>query len=42
MLAEFPLDRSDDEEEPLYVLADPAGHTFCLFAGGSVGSTPGT
>ncbi|WP_404386839.1 VOC family protein [Knoellia locipacati] len=40
--AELRLDRSDDEEEPLYVLADPAGHTFCLFTGGSVGSTPGT
>lgn len=24
------LDRSDDEGEPLYVLADPAGHPFCL------------
>ncbi|HWJ08413.1 MAG TPA: VOC family protein [Nocardioides sp.] len=24
-------DRSDDPEEPLYVYADPAGHTFCLF-----------
>jgi catechol 2,3-dioxygenase-like lactoylglutathione lyase family enzyme len=23
-------DRSADEEEPLYVLADPAGHPFCL------------
>ncbi len=23
-------DRSRDEEEPLYVLADPAGHPFCL------------
>lgn len=23
-------DRSSDEEEPLYVLADPAGHPFCL------------
>ena len=23
-------DRSDDEVEPLYVLADPAGHPFCL------------
>lgn len=23
-------DRSDDAEEPLYVLADPAGHPFCL------------
>lgn len=25
-------DRSDDAEEPLYVLADPAGHPFCLYA----------
>lgn len=25
------LDRSADEEEPVYVLADPAGHPFCLF-----------
>jgi len=25
------LDRSDDEEEPLYVFADPAGHPFCIF-----------
>ena len=25
-------DRTDDEEEPLYVLADPAGHPFCLIA----------
>ena len=25
------LDRSEDEEEPLYVLADPAGHPFCIF-----------
>jgi catechol 2,3-dioxygenase-like lactoylglutathione lyase family enzyme len=24
------LDRSDDQGEPLYVLADPAGHPFCL------------
>lgn len=23
-------DRSDDEQEPLFVLADPAGHPFCL------------
>lgn len=29
--AEVRLDRTDDEEEPLYVLVDPAGHTFCLF-----------
>jgi hypothetical protein len=25
------LDRSDDEEEPLWVYADPAGHPFCIF-----------
>lgn len=24
------LDRSTDADEPLYVLADPAGHPFCL------------
>jgi catechol 2,3-dioxygenase-like lactoylglutathione lyase family enzyme len=24
------LDRSDDGEEPTYVLADPAGHPFCI------------
>jgi len=23
-------DRSQDEGEPLYVMADPAGHPFCL------------
>ena len=27
------LDRTDDPTEPLYVLADPAGHPFCLFPG---------
>jgi hypothetical protein len=27
------LDRSTDEEEPLYVYADPAGHPFCIFVG---------
>jgi catechol 2,3-dioxygenase-like lactoylglutathione lyase family enzyme len=27
------LDRSDDDEEPLYVFADPAGHPFCIFVG---------
>lgn len=27
------LNRTDDPEEPLYVLADPAGHPFCLFVG---------
>ncbi|GEN79561.1 VOC family protein [Actinotalea fermentans] len=25
------LDRTDDPEEPLWVLADPAGHPFCIF-----------
>lgn len=25
------LDRTDDPDEPLYVLADPAGHPFCIF-----------
>lgn len=27
------LDRTDDEDEPLFVLADPSGHPFCLFVG---------
>ncbi|HTW02954.1 MAG TPA: VOC family protein [Streptosporangiaceae bacterium] len=26
-------DRTDDAGEPLYVLADPAGHPFCILAG---------
>ena len=26
-------DRSEDEQEPLYVYADPAGHPFCIFVG---------
>jgi catechol-2,3-dioxygenase len=26
-------DRTDDNSEPLYVLADPAGHPFCLLVG---------
>ncbi len=25
------LDRTDDRDEPLYVLADPSGHPFCIF-----------
>jgi catechol 2,3-dioxygenase-like lactoylglutathione lyase family enzyme len=29
--AKLVLDRSDDDEEPLYVLADPSGHPFCVF-----------
>jgi catechol-2,3-dioxygenase len=31
--AKILLDRTDDDEEPLYVLADPSGHPFCLFVG---------
>jgi catechol 2,3-dioxygenase-like lactoylglutathione lyase family enzyme len=27
------LDRTEDDGEPLYVLADPAGHPFCLLVG---------
>ncbi|HYI55572.1 MAG TPA: VOC family protein [Microlunatus sp.] len=27
------LDRTDDEDEPLYVFADPAGHPLCVFVG---------
>jgi hypothetical protein len=27
------LDRTDDEVEALYVLADPAGHPFCILVG---------
>jgi catechol 2,3-dioxygenase-like lactoylglutathione lyase family enzyme len=29
--AQVLLDRTDDEEEPLYVFADPSGHPFCIF-----------
>jgi catechol 2,3-dioxygenase-like lactoylglutathione lyase family enzyme len=29
--AELLLDRADDPEEPLFVLADPSGHPFCVF-----------
>lgn len=29
--AELLLDRTEDEDEPLFVLADPSGHPFCLF-----------
>jgi Glyoxalase-like domain len=28
--AELRFDRSEDPDEPLYALADPAGHTFCM------------
>jgi catechol 2,3-dioxygenase-like lactoylglutathione lyase family enzyme len=27
------LDRTDDDDEPLFVFADPAGHPFCVFVG---------
>ena len=27
------FDRTEDDDEPLYVLADPSGHPFCLFVG---------
>lgn len=30
--AELLLHRTEEPEEPLYVLADPAGHPFCLYA----------
>jgi hypothetical protein len=29
--ARLRYDRSDDDEEPLRVYADPSGHTFCVF-----------
>lgn len=29
--AELVLDRTDDPDEPLFVLADPSGHPFCIF-----------
>jgi catechol 2,3-dioxygenase-like lactoylglutathione lyase family enzyme len=29
--AELLLDRADNEEEPIRVYADPAGHPFCIF-----------
>jgi catechol 2,3-dioxygenase-like lactoylglutathione lyase family enzyme len=29
--AQVLLDRTAEEGEPLYVLADPAGHPFCMF-----------
>lgn len=40
-------DRSQDDDEPLYVLADPAGHPFCLLVGqgrrdGAVGDAGAT
>lgn len=29
--AQLLLDQMDDSNEPLYVLADPSGHPFCIF-----------
>jgi catechol 2,3-dioxygenase-like lactoylglutathione lyase family enzyme len=29
--ARLVFDRTDDPDEPLYVLADPSGHPFCIF-----------
>lgn len=29
--AQLLFDRTADAEEPLYVLADPSGHPFCIF-----------
>jgi catechol 2,3-dioxygenase-like lactoylglutathione lyase family enzyme len=29
--AQVLLDRTAEEDEPLYVLADPSGHPFCIF-----------
>lgn len=29
--AQLLLDRTEDTDEPLYVLADPSGHPFCIF-----------
>ena len=33
-------DAVNDPEEPLYVLADPAGHPFCVFVGWSASPAP--
>lgn len=33
------FDRSDDDDEPLYVFADPAGHPFCIFVDGDEASS---
>jgi hypothetical protein len=30
--AQLRLDRTDDSNEPLYVLADPSGHPFCILS----------
>lgn len=39
--ARLVADRSDDPDEPLYVLADPAGHPFCVFVACGAGAAAG-
>lgn len=34
------LDRTGDSHEPLFVLADPSGHPFCLFVAAGPPATP--
>ncbi len=36
--ARLVLDRTDDPDEPLYVLADPSGHPFCILPSGNIKS----
>lgn len=36
------FDRSDDDEEPLWVYADPAGHPFCIFVVPAADPPPAT
>ncbi|MEZ0108957.1 catechol 2,3-dioxygenase-like lactoylglutathione lyase family enzyme [Catenulispora sp. EB89] len=35
-------DRSDDQEEPLRVYADPSGHLFCIFVSGDAAESAET
>ena len=35
--AHIRLDRTDDPQEPLYALADPAGHMFCIYVAPGTG-----
>jgi catechol 2,3-dioxygenase-like lactoylglutathione lyase family enzyme len=39
--ARLVLDRSDDEDEPLHVYADPDGHPFCIFVAPPASSLQG-
>jgi Glyoxalase-like domain len=36
--AQVLMDSSDDDEEPLWVYADPAGHPVCIFVAPAAGS----